>query len=199
MTATCCARPDWPGPPVITWSLHRPLRTFPRSFTFGHVCQLDRVLADTLTRAWAASAGPRGRCRFDRRGGVRPLQVGRRVRLHPPSAATTRSLRRAHTGKVLHVRLRTGSANTSRGMLRCWDELIARRARGRYRPETAARRRGVLVEQDLGSPPPRRLAVLDRHPAPTARSHGDRADRRARLADPGNPAKAPDLGLLFLA
>ena len=34
------------------------LGTFLRSFTFGHVRQLDRVLADSLTRAWAAGAGP---------------------------------------------------------------------------------------------------------------------------------------------
>jgi hypothetical protein len=33
---------------------------------------------------------------------------------------------RAETGEVLHIRLRTGSANTSRGMLRFADELIAR-------------------------------------------------------------------------
>src|SRR3954466_12360843 len=34
------------------------LGTFLRSFTFGHVRQLDRVLGDTLTRAWRAGAGP---------------------------------------------------------------------------------------------------------------------------------------------
>src|SRR5690349_25148076 len=34
------------------------LGTFLRSFTFGHVRQLDRVLAESLTRAWAAGAGP---------------------------------------------------------------------------------------------------------------------------------------------
>jgi hypothetical protein len=34
------------------------LGTFLRAFTFGHVRQLDRVLADALTRAWAAGAGP---------------------------------------------------------------------------------------------------------------------------------------------
>ena len=33
---------------------------------------------------------------------------------------------RADTGEVLHIRLRKGSANTSRGMLRFCDELIAR-------------------------------------------------------------------------
>ena len=35
------------------------LGTFLRAFTFGHVRQLDRVLADTLARAWQAGAGPR--------------------------------------------------------------------------------------------------------------------------------------------
>src|SRR3954447_24261861 len=30
------------------------LGTFLRAFTFGHVRQLDRVLADCLTRAWAS-------------------------------------------------------------------------------------------------------------------------------------------------
>ena len=34
------------------------LGTFLRAFTFGHVRQLDRVLADSLRRAWAAGAGP---------------------------------------------------------------------------------------------------------------------------------------------
>jgi len=34
------------------------LGTFLRSFTFGHVRRLDRVLADTLSRVWAAGAGP---------------------------------------------------------------------------------------------------------------------------------------------
>ena len=32
----------------------------------------------------------------------------------------------ADTGEVIHIRLRKGSANTSRGMLRFCDELIAR-------------------------------------------------------------------------
>jgi hypothetical protein len=34
------------------------LGTFLRAFTFGHVRQLDRVLADCLERAWAAGPGP---------------------------------------------------------------------------------------------------------------------------------------------
>ena len=32
--------------------------TWLRSFTFGHVRQLDRVLGELLRRAWAAGAGP---------------------------------------------------------------------------------------------------------------------------------------------
>ena len=34
------------------------LGTFLRAFTFGELSQLDRVLAESLPRAWAAGAGP---------------------------------------------------------------------------------------------------------------------------------------------
>jgi len=34
------------------------LGTFLRAFSFGHVRQLDRVLDQALSRAWAAGAGP---------------------------------------------------------------------------------------------------------------------------------------------
>jgi Transposase DDE domain group 1 len=34
------------------------IRTFLRSFTFGHIRQLDRVAETVLGRAWAAGAGP---------------------------------------------------------------------------------------------------------------------------------------------
>jgi len=107
------------------------LGTFLRAFTFGHVRQLDRVLAETLTRAWAAGAGPAGeRLVIDVDSFVGEVH-GRskqgaafgytRVRGYHPILAT-----RADTGEVLHIRLRKGSANTSRGMLRFCDELIAR-------------------------------------------------------------------------
>lgn len=110
------------------------LGTFLRSFTFGHVRQLDRVLADTLTRAWAAGAGPGDeRLVIDVDSFVGEVFGSRkqgaafgytRVRGYHPLIAT-----RAGTGEVLHVRLRKGSANTSRGMLRFCDELIARMQR----------------------------------------------------------------------
>ena len=107
------------------------LGTFLRAFTFGHVRQLDRVLGETLGRAWAAGAGPGdGRLVVDVDSFVGEVH-GRfkqgasfgytRRRGYHPLLAT-----RADTGEVLHIRLRKGSANTSRGMLRLTDELIAR-------------------------------------------------------------------------
>jgi hypothetical protein len=34
------------------------LGTFLRAFTFGHVRQLEKVIGDTLQRAWSLGAGP---------------------------------------------------------------------------------------------------------------------------------------------
>jgi hypothetical protein len=36
------------------------LGTFLRSFTFGHIRQLDRVIGETIRRAWTLGAGPGG-------------------------------------------------------------------------------------------------------------------------------------------
>ncbi|MFP5327208.1 MAG: IS1380 family transposase [Acidimicrobiia bacterium] len=105
--------------------------TFLRSFTFGHVRQLDRLLGDALGRAWAAGAGP----------GDAPMTIDldstieevhgyakqgatfghTRQRGYHPLVAT-----RAETGEVLHCRQRTGKANTARGAIRFVDELVAR-------------------------------------------------------------------------
>ena len=102
-----------------------------RAFTFGHVRQLEKLLAETLTRAWRAGAGP-----GDERlivdvdsfvGDVHGYQkegVGfgytKRRGYHPMLAS------RADTGEVLHVRLHKGSAASPRGVVRFVDELIAR-------------------------------------------------------------------------
>jgi hypothetical protein len=107
------------------------LGTFLRAFTFGHVRQLDRVLGETLTRAWAAGAGPGGeRLVVDVDSFVGEVHgyakqgaafgYTRQRGYHPILAS------RADSGEVLHVRLRKGSANTSRGALRFVEELIAR-------------------------------------------------------------------------
>jgi hypothetical protein len=107
------------------------LGTFLRAFTFGHVRQLDRVLAQCLTRAWSAGAGPGdGRLTvdvdsfvgevhgYDKQGAA--FGYTRKRGYHPILAS------RAETGEVLHLRLRKGSANTQRGILRFTNELIAR-------------------------------------------------------------------------
>jgi hypothetical protein len=107
------------------------LGTFLRAFTFGHVRQLDRVLAETLARAWRAGAGPGdGRLVVDVDSFVGEVHgyakqgaaygYTRQRGYHPILAS------RADTGEVLHLRLRTGSANSARGALRFVDELIAR-------------------------------------------------------------------------
>jgi Transposase DDE domain group 1 len=107
------------------------LGTFLRAFTFGHVRQLDKLLGDTLARAWAAGAGPsQQRLVIDVDSFVGEV-CGRlkqgaaygytKVLGYHPILAT-----RADTREVLHIRLRKGSANTSKGMLRFTNELIAR-------------------------------------------------------------------------
>jgi hypothetical protein len=110
------------------------LGTFLRAFTFGHVRQLDRLLAETLTRAWRAGAGP-GDARLvvdvdsfiGEVHGYKKQGAGfgytKKRGYHPLMAS------RADTGEVLHVRLRKGKANSSRGVLRFAEELIARVAR----------------------------------------------------------------------
>jgi Transposase DDE domain group 1 len=107
------------------------LGTFLRAFTFGHVRQLDRVLAESLRRAWQAGAGP-GEERlvidldsfvgevhgYEKEGAA--YGYTRELGYHPLLAT------RAGSDELLHVRLRTGSANSQRGAERFVDELIAR-------------------------------------------------------------------------
>jgi Transposase DDE domain group 1 len=107
------------------------LGTFLRAFTFGHVRQLDRLLAESLTRAWQAGAGPGdGRlvvdvdsfvgevCGYQKQGAGYGYT---RVFGYHPILAT-----RADTREALHIRLRKGSANTQKGIKRFCEELIAR-------------------------------------------------------------------------
>jgi hypothetical protein len=107
------------------------LGTFLRAFTFGHVRQLDALLGRALERAWQAGAGPGAArlvidvdsfvgevCGRLKRGAAYGYT---RVLGYHPILAT-----RADTREALHIRLRKGSANTQKGMLRFTDELIAR-------------------------------------------------------------------------
>jgi Transposase DDE domain group 1 len=107
------------------------LGTFLRAFTFGHVRQLDKLLAESLTRAWKAGAGPGdGRLVIDVDSFVGEvcgyLKQGAaycytRIFGYHPILAT-----RADTREALHIRLRRGSANTQKGIKRFCEELIAR-------------------------------------------------------------------------
>ena len=107
------------------------LGTFLRSFSFGHVRQLDAVLAETLRRAWSLGAGPGADrlvvdldsticevCGKTKHGAG--YGYTKKLGYHPLLAT------RAGTGELLHVRMRKGSANTQRGTKRFVEELVAR-------------------------------------------------------------------------
>ncbi len=107
------------------------LGTFLRAFTFGHVRQFDKVIAETIRRAWTAGTGPgRDRLVIDIDSTITEVHgkqkqgaaygYTRVLGYHPLLAS------RADTGEVLHARMRKGSANTQRGAKRFVEELIAR-------------------------------------------------------------------------
>ena len=109
------------------------LGTFLRSFTFGHVRQLDRVLAGSLERAWAAGAGPGserlvididsfvGEVHGYAKQGTGFGYTGERG-YHPLLAS------RSGSGEVLHIRQRKRQAGSGRGALRFVQALVARSA-----------------------------------------------------------------------
>jgi hypothetical protein len=107
------------------------LGTFLRAFTFGHVRQLDAVIAESIRRAWRAGVGPGDRRLVIDVDSTICEVVGKHkqgtgygythVLGYHPILAT-----RAETGEVLHARMRKGQANTSRGARRFIEELIAR-------------------------------------------------------------------------
>jgi hypothetical protein len=124
------------------------LGTFLRAFTFGHVRQLDKLLAESLTRAWKAGAGPgAGRlvidvdsfvgevCGYLKQGAA--YGYTKLFGYHPILAT------RADTREALHIRLRKGSANTQKGIRRFCEELIAR-------VERAGATGTVLLRADSG-------------------------------------------------
>jgi hypothetical protein len=105
------------------------LGTFLRSFTFGHVRQLDRVIAETIRRAWRLGAGPGSAamtvdldstiCQVYGKQKQGAAYGYTKVLGYHPLLATW-----AATGEVLHARLRKGSSQ--RGTKRFVEELIAR-------------------------------------------------------------------------
>ena len=106
------------------------LGTFLRSFTFGHVRQMEAVNGRALERAWATAVGPVGDLVIDVDSTICEV-VGkakqgagygytRKLGYHPLLAT------RADTGEIIHARMRKGSANTQRGARRFIDEVVAR-------------------------------------------------------------------------
>jgi hypothetical protein len=105
------------------------LGTFLRSFTFGHVRQLDAVIAAAIKRAWSLGAGPKHHpvtidldstvveVHGDQKEGA-AYGYTKLLGYHPLLAT------RAETGEVLHARLRKGSSQ--RGAKRFCEELVAR-------------------------------------------------------------------------
>ena len=108
------------------------LGTFLRSFSWGHVRQLDRVSRELLARAWQAGAGPGdGPFTIDldsticetyglaKEGARHHGYTGKRG-YHPLLAIA------AGTGDVLMSRLREGRANTARGAAHFLRETVGR-------------------------------------------------------------------------
>lgn len=105
------------------------LGTFLRSFTFGHVRQLDAVMAEVIRRAWSLGAGPGSEqmvidldstiCEVHGKHKRGAAYGYTRVLGYHPLIATW-----AKTGEILHARLRKGSSQ--RGATRFCQELIAR-------------------------------------------------------------------------
>lgn len=136
------------------------LGIFLRSFTFGHIRQLDRVLAVTLKRAWSAGAGPGSEelvldvdstiCEVcgKRKDGA-GYGYTKKLCYHPILAM------RAATGEVLHARMRRGQANTARGAVRFIEELIAR-------VRTAGATGPLLIRFDSGFWSNATIATLER-------------------------------------
>jgi hypothetical protein len=120
------------------------LGTFLRAFTFGHVRQLDAVIAETIRRAWSLGSGPgNGRLVVDvdsticEVAGTHKQGAGygyTHVLGYHPIIAT-----RAETGEVLHARMRKGAANTQRGTKRFVEELVARLRRSGASGEVVCR------------------------------------------------------------
>ena len=186
--ATCCARAARVG----CWAAgcRRPRRwgrSCARSRS-GTCASSTRCSAESLERAWKAGAGPGdGRLVIDVDSFVGEV-CGRlkqgaaygytQLLGYHPLLAT-----RADTREALHIRLRKGSANTQKGILRFSDELIARVDPGRRdRRQAAARRLRVLEHEGVRAARAGRLAVLDRRADDQDRPCRRRGDRRGRLA-----------------
>jgi hypothetical protein len=164
------------------------LGTFLRSFSFGHVRQLDRVLGETLRRAWSAGAGP-GEARlvieidsfvgevpgYDKRGAGFGYSGERGY--HPLLAT------RSGSGEVVHARLRKGQAGSGRGCAAVRARADrSRAARRRLRRDPRPCRLRLLEQAGVGLPGRARVLLLDRRQHAQGRCRAGRADPRRGVA-----------------
>lgn len=124
------------------------LGTFLRSFTWGHVRQLDRVAGEIMARAWAAGAGPETDSSITldidstlcetygaKKQGAKVAYTG--IHGYNPLLASL-----AGSGEVVHARLRGGNAHTGRGAASFLAETFSR--------VRAAGARRVIIRADSG-------------------------------------------------
>jgi hypothetical protein len=177
------------------------LGTFLRAFTFGHVRQLDAVIAETIRRAWNLGAGP----------GASPVTIDldsticevhgkhkhgaaygytRQFGYHPVLAT------RADTGEVLHARLRKGSSQ--RGHQRFVEELVARvRTAAVLLPLNSGgsrrhnRRYGAARGDDIAAPTGRSTEVLGKLCSGQRHAGGRRLLPQCSRCLPGVPVRRP--------
>jgi hypothetical protein len=145
------------------------LGTFLRSFTFGHLRQLDAVIGEAICRAWSAMTLPR-RMVIDLDSTVCEVSGKKKVGaaygyskvlgLHPLLATRT------DTGEVLHARMRKGSANTQRGARRFIEELVARVRRAGATGQLVLRMDSGSASSGRCRSPSLRLASGSRAPFP---------------------------------
>src|SRR2546421_353944 len=139
------------------------LGTFLRSFTFGHVRQLDRAFETILARAWAAGAGPASEpLTIDLDSTI--IEVAGHAKQGAGFGYTKRRgyhpilATRSDTGEVLHARMRKGSAQSQRGAERFVRELVQRLRRlGATGP--------LLMRADSGFWSNKTIAALEQHGA----------------------------------
>ena len=134
--------------------------TFLRSFTFGHVRQLDSVVDIALSRAWAMGAGPgRAQLVIDIDSTICEVHGTKKqganfgytkCRCYHPLLAV-----RADTGEIVNQRLRKGSAHTARGVRRFIKDTIARLRRAGAKDE-------IVVRLDSGYWSNETIALLER-------------------------------------
>jgi hypothetical protein len=157
------------------------LGTFLRSFTFGHVRQLDQAAEQILGRAWAAGAGPGdGPLTMDvdstvcevhghHKGGA-AYGYSRVLGYHPLLAT------RADTGEVLHVRMRSGRAASGRGAERFVNELAGRVRRAGASGQLVLRADSGFWSAKVVAACRHRRRRLDRHRLPRRRRRPGRRD-----------------------